>query len=406
MIEKPVLLYYCQQTGGLCGLVRAFAIANRLARRFRVVIVNGGLLPPGTSVPASIELVQLPPLRSAVDKNDFDVKQQTATPSEIAVRRDMILETNKQLEPRVILLETFPFGALNSGNELTPLIEGAGHRSITRPLIISSVLDILPRSGDDRTGDDDRTAALLNSHFDTVIVHSDPLFARLEEFHQPRNALTTPVYHSGFVARDRNPLPRSDQREKRILVSAGSGITGGTLFRVAVEAHRLIWGVDQLPMTIIAGPCLPEQEWEHLQKTARNLPGLELKRSAPDLGVEMAKVCWAVSHCGYNTAVDVMSTGVSALLVPEENSHGTDQADRLRRMIHWHAARMLMPRHLNGPSLANSIYQLIKFKPAPTDFNLDGAEITANIICELAQSGDGRPVGLSTKYLSGLSRIH
>ena len=167
MIEKPVLLYYCQQTGGLCGLMRAFAIASRLARRFRVVIVNGGLLPPGTSVPASIELVQLPPLRSAVDNNDFDVKQQAATPGEIAVRRDMILETNKQLEPRVILLETFPFGALNSGNELTPLIEGAGHRSITRPLIISSVLDILPRSGDDRTGEDDRTAALLNSRSTT-----------------------------------------------------------------------------------------------------------------------------------------------------------------------------------------------------------------------------------------------
>lgn len=390
----------------MCGLARAFTIANRLAHRFRVVIVNGGVLPPGTGVPASIELVQLPPLSSAVDKNVFGVKQQAATPSEIAVRRDMILEKNKQLEPRVILLETYPFGSPNPGDELRPLIEGAGNMSFAKPLIICSVLDILPDSGNVKVGRDDRITALLNKHFNTIIVHSDPLFARLEEFYQPRNVLTTPVYHSGFVVRDRNPLPQSNERERRIVVSAGSGIAGGTLFRAAVEAHRLIWGVQQLPMTIITGPGLPEQEWANLENIARGLRGLELKRSVPDLGAEMAKVCWTVSHCGYNAAVDVMATGVSALLVPEENGHGTDQADRLQRMSHWHAARMLEPRHLNGPSLANSIYQLIKFRPAATDFNLDGAEITANIIYELSQSGDGRSVGLSSKYLSGVSRIH
>jgi predicted glycosyltransferase len=405
-MDKPVLLYYCQQTDGMCGLIRAFTIGNRLTDRFRVVIVNGGLLPPGTGVPGTIELVQLPPLRTDVDSNVFSVDQPAAMQSEIALRREIILEKNEQLKPRVILMETFPFGSRNPGDELTPLIERVVHRTITKPLIICSVLDILPDSRRDNAGRDDRTTALLNKHFDTVIVHSDPLFSRLEEYYQPRNVLTTPVYHSGFVVRDRNPLPRSDQREKRILVSAGDGIVGGALFRAAAEAHRLIWGIDQLPMTIIAGPCLPEQEWENLEKIARDLPGLDLKRSVPDLGAEMAKVSWAVSHCGYNAAVDVIATGVYALLVPQENNHGSDQADRLQRMSHWRAARTLMPRHLNGASLANSIYQLIKFKPAATDFNLDGAEITANIIYELAQSADGGTVGLSAKDLPGRPRIH
>ena len=405
-MDKPVLLYYCRQTDGMCGLVRAFTIANRLTHRFRVVIVNGGLLPPGTSVPGNIELVQLHPLRADVDNNVFSVDQPAAMQSEIAVRREMILEKNEQLEPRVILIETFPFGSLNPGDELTPLIERVTHRTMTRPLIICSVIDILPGSRNDKAGRDDRTAAVLNKHFDIVIVHSDPVFARLEEFYQPRNVLTTPVYHSGFVVRDRNPLAHSDQREKRILVSAGNGIVGGPLFRAAAEAHRLIWDVHQLPMTIVTGPYLPEQEREHLEKIARGLPGLELKESVPDLGAEMAKVCWAVSNCGYNAAVDVMATGVSALLVPGSNNHGTDQVDRLKRMSHWRAARTLMPRHLNGASLANSFYQLIKFKPVATDFNMDGAEITANIIYDLAQSGDVRPVSLSTENLTGRPRFH
>jgi predicted glycosyltransferase len=405
-MKKPVLLHYCQHTDGMCGLVRAFTIANRLTHRFRVVIVNGGLVPPGTSVPANIDLVQLPALRADVDNNVVSFDQPAAMQNEIAVRGEMILENYEQLKPRVLLIETFPFGPRNPGDELMPLIERARHSMYARPLVICSVKDILPGSRRDKAGRDDRITALLEKHFDAVIVHSDPVFARLEEYFQPREALATPVYHSGFVVRDRDPLPHSDQREKRILVSAGSGILGGTLFRAAAEAHRLIWDVDQLPMTIVTGPYLPEQEREKLEKIARDLPGLELKRSVPDLGAEMAKVRWAVSHCGYNAAVDVMATGVSALLVPEGNNHGSDQTDRLQRMSHWRAARMLMPRHLNGASLANGIYQLIKFEPAATSFNLDGAEITANIIYDLALSGDNRPVSMSAEDLTGRPRFH
>jgi predicted glycosyltransferase len=286
------------------------------------------------------------------------------------------------------------------------LIEKVRHSMFARPLIICCVTDVLPGNGVEKQGHDDRIAALLEEYFDAIIVHSDPVFARLEEYFQPRNALSMPVYHSGFVARDSEPLPQSGRREKRILVAAGGGVVGGTLFRAAAEAHRLLWGVHQLPMTIVAGPDFPEQEWESLERTARDLPGLELKRSVPDLGAEFARVCWVVSHCGYNAAVDVMATGVSALLVPGGNNDASGQMDRLQRMSHWHAARMLMPRHLNGASLANSIHQLFKFEPAVTDFNLDGAEITANIIYELAQSGDVRPISLSAENLTGRPRFH
>ena len=47
-----------------------------------------------------------------------------------------------------------------------------------------------------------------------------------------------------------------------------------------------------------------------------------------------------------------------------------------------------MPHHLNGASVASGIHQLIKFKPAETNFNLDGAEITANLIYHLSLSED------------------
>ena len=167
----------------------------------------------------------------------------------------------------------------------------------------------------------------------------------------------------------------------------------------------MLWGVDQLPMTIIAGPLLPEKDWRELQNTARELPSLCVERSVPDLGAELAKVRWAVCRCGYNTAVDVFATGVSALLVPGINGPATAQTDLLQRLGRWRIARAMIPHHLNGATLASSIQQLTKFVPFVANFNLDGAEISANIIYNLSLSDDFKPDQI-TSSLADHRRLH
>jgi predicted glycosyltransferase len=258
----------------------------------------------------------------------------------------------------------------------------------------------------DKESHDDETTALLDEYFDAVLVHFDPVFARLEEFFQPRNALTRPVYYTGFVLRERQDLPDADHREERVLVSSGSGGAGSPLYLAAIEAHRLLWDVDRLPMTIVAGPFLPQDEWQVLERAGKRSPALTLKRSVPDLGTELAKVRWAVCHCGYNMALDIISTKVSALFVPSGNGHESVQLDRAQRLTYWGVARMLMPHHLNGVSVASGIHQLMKFKPVETSFNLDGAEITANLIYDLSLSEDVRPVLPVPESNSDPKRLH
>jgi predicted glycosyltransferase len=231
--------------------------------------------------------------------------------------------------------------------------------------------------------DDDTTAALLNEYFDAVLVHSDPAFARLEEFFRPRAALTTLVYHTGFVVRERQAPPPADERERRVLVSAGDGRLGGPLYRAAVEAHRMLWDVDRLRMTIIAGPSLAPDDWEKLQLAALRSPALTLQRSVSDLGAEFANVRWVVCACGYNAACDVMANGVAALFVPVGDNGRSEQLDRAQRLARWGICRTLMPHHVNGASVANGIHHLIGFEPASVDFNLNGAEVSANLIHQL-----------------------
>jgi predicted glycosyltransferase len=397
-MNKPVLLYYCQHTDAMGGLVRAFTIGQGLTHRFRVVILNGGPLPPGVAIPADMELVQLPP-RS--DDGDAGLQSNTA------LRREMILATYARCSPRVILIETFPFGHAGLTDELTPLIERAREGFAAPPLLICCLTDLLSGTWQDKERHDDRITALLDKHFDAVIMHTDPAFARLGEFLQPRNALTIPVYHSGFVLRERDELPLTGRRrDERVLVAAGSGIDGSPLCRAAIEAHRLLWDVNRLPMTLIAGLSLADEDWQDLHDSASGLPGLHLQRSVADLGAEFAKVRWAVCDCSYNTSVDVLATRVSALLVPAGNSHDSAQADRAARLIYWHAARMLMPHHLNGASLASSIHQLMKFEPAASSFNLDGAEITANLIYHLSLFEDVRPDNLTSGAFTDHPRMH
>ena len=390
-MTKQVLLYYCQNAVGDGGLVRVFTIANRLTHRFRVVILNGGLPSPGISIPENVEFVQLPPTRADIDHGGLHGDGSAAAQHESAVRHEMIVAKYEELKPHVILIESYPFEQRNLTEDPISLIETARQAVSGRPFIICSVKDILPDRRPDKEGRDDRIAGVLDTNFDAVIVHSDPSFARLQEFFQPHNTLAIPVYHSGFVIRDRvNPLPRG-KKEERVLVSAGAGATGNKLYRAAVEAHRLLWDVDQVPMTIITGSNFPHLELQRLRTLTRDLPALELKRSVPDLGVELSKVRWAVCQCSYNTAVDVLATGVSALLMPASDGRRSVQIERLQRLNHWRVARMLTPRHLNGASLANSIHQLMKFGAMANDFNMYGAEITSNLIYDLSLSG-GSPL--------------
>lgn len=406
MVNKPVLLYYCQHSHGMGGAVRAVTIANRLVDRFHVVMLNGGNLAPGMTMSPDIDLVQLPPLSLDIHSGDVSIDESPILQNDIALRRAMILENYLQFKPRVLLIETFPFGHRKLGAELMPMIERARQGNSAQPVVICSVTDILSAGRHGKEGHDDRITALLDKHFDAVLVHADPVFARLGEFFEPRTAFTKPVYHTGFVLRERQHLPAADRREKRLLVSSGGGSAGKQLYRAAVEAHRLLWDVDRLPMTIVAGAFLPQDDWQSLKSAGEGLPALTLKRSVPDLGAELAKSRWAVCNCGYNMAFDVIATGVSALLVPGGNSHESEQIDRAQRLVHWGAGRMLMPHHLNGASLASGIHQLIKFKPAETNFNLDGAEISANLIYHLSLSEEVGPVLPLPGSYSDRKRFH
>jgi predicted glycosyltransferase len=139
-----------------------------------------------------------------------------------------------------------------------------------------------------------------------------------------------------------------------------------------------------MTMRIVAGPFLPENEWVWLQGEASGIEGVELVRHVPDLTAQMRQSAVSVSQCGYNSALDIVQSGVPALVVPYGDDKENEQRDRAERLARLGVVRMLLPGELNADALAAEIRNLPGFVPAAAAIGLDGAERSAEILQGLA----------------------
>jgi len=405
-MKKKALMYCCSSEKHSGQLVRAAELATRLTETFDVtILLDDEVLPDDVHIPGEVRIVRLPPLDVDPDSNVFEFARSSESRYNVVARRDVMLEEFDALKPRVVIVENFPFNQHRLRGEILPLIERARNGLYGESLVVCTTDGIMV---DDSIRSEDRAdgaADLLDKYFDMVIVESDPVFARLEEFFQPAETPQTPVYHTGFISPpSRAVWAEEEKRLDTILVSASNGRHGGRLYTAAIEAHEVLWPRLGLFMKIVAGSQFPDNEWVELSRQARGVAGLELVRIVPDIRREMARASWSVSQCGYNTAMHAITTRTPSLFVPCKERERREQFVRAQRLVYWGAGRLLTPFHLNGASLANEINQLLQMKPRAIRFDLDGATNAANLIVRTVYNneylttaattlspGDGKP---------------
>jgi predicted glycosyltransferase len=377
---RPALLFYCQHSLGIGHLTRSFALAAALVDFFHVVFLNGGRLPPGLPVPDGIELVDLPAL--GMDDGHTVVSREVAYDvAQAQVQRRALIEAAvREYRPAVLLVELFPFGRKKFAGEILPMIRLARRQPGGPALVACSLRDILVDARPDQQHHDDRARWLAERYFDVVLVHADPSLARIEDSFNPRRPLRVPVYHTGYVVPARAETA-SGPRGEHLLVSAGGGIVGNALFRTALQARMLMH--EPPPMRIIAGPFLPEPQWQSLQQAVRGVAGVELLRQVPDMVAELRLARASISQCGYNTALDIVVSGVPALVVPYATSNENEQSVRASRLAALGALRHASAAALDAQRLAGEIDVLLAFTPRAAVLNLDGAAHSAQRLYEL-----------------------
>ncbi len=372
------LVFYCQHSLGIGHLTRSFALAASLREHFHVVFLNGGRLPPGIVVPEGIELIDLPPL--GMDDGHTLVSRDAARHDVAAAqarRRELIERAIAQHRPAVLLVELFPFGRKKFAGEILPMIRQVRRQSGMAAQVICSLRDILVDARPDQRHHDDRARWITDRYFDAVIVHADPAFARIEESFRPTRPMRTGVHYSGYVV-PRRAAHADAPRAGHILVSAGGGIVGDSLYRNVLEA-RLLQKVPP-PLRVIAGPFLPEPEWLALRDRCAGVPGVELLRHVGDMVAQMRQARASISQCGYNSALDIVGANVPALVVPYETHSENEQRTRAQRLVALGAMQMLPAAELTAQRMAQAIDELLEFRPRPTMLDLNGAEHTAQLL--------------------------
>jgi predicted glycosyltransferase len=382
MADRSTVLVYCQHSLGLGHLKRTWALAESLSTAFRVVLASGGERPRGLE-PPPIDVVDLPALAEDADGRLVSTDDSTSLERLRQTRMELLRDTYRAVRPQIVLIELFPFGRRKFRREIGSLLEAT--RRGPRPIVATSVRDLLVDRGVEQQAHDDRVRELLDTHFDLVLVHADPRFATLSDTFKPSVAPRVPIHHTGFVVPKDTIAPVESER-RGILVSGGGGRFAERLYLSAVDACAQ-FGSGAPPMTIVTGPLCTDDVFDRVCRAASQsaASSVRVQRVVPELCRLMQASALSVSQCGYNTALDILRSRVPALVVPFSENGDSEQTDRALRLERINAVRTFRGTSLDGRSLAAAMRDALRFVPDAPSLDLGGAEATTRILATLLE---------------------
>jgi predicted glycosyltransferase len=345
------VFFYVQHLLGIGHLRRAAVLARALtAGGFDVLVVSGGAPVPLDFGRARLH--QLPPVR-ARDEGLRELARLDGTPLDEAfcVRRTRELLGLLAAEaPQVVITEQFPFGRTQLRFELIPLIEAA-RAMRSRPLIVSSVRDVLRRSASAQ-----RVAETVDTFqaFDAALIHADPSLVSFDRSFAGWGQVKSRAVYTGYVA-ETDAAPGAGHVGKgEVIVSVGGGAVGAPLLRAAIAAR--------------AGSALAERTWRLL--VGENLPladqqalvggeGFVIEPARADFTTLLRNATLSISQSGYNTVVETLCFADRAVLVPFGTARETEQTDRARALAERGMVAMVPSDVLSSDSLAAAIDQAL-----------------------------------------------
>ncbi|WP_299602186.1 glycosyltransferase [uncultured Tateyamaria sp.] len=370
-MQVTIVVTHLLGTGHLARaltLGRAFVAAGDA-----VTVISGGKPVPHFDS-TGLTLVQLPPLQS--NGTDFSTlltdTGEIASDAYLVARQSALVDHVAQQKPDVLITELFPFGRRILKAEFQALLETADGLP-SRPLVLSSIRDILaPPSKPAKVAFADQ---LVNHFYDAVLVHSDPEVVPLDTSWPVSDMLRTKLRYTGFVAPQAPDV--NAPRHNEILVSAGGGAVGDTVFEAACDAATL--DAARLWRFLVGGDDARRAHWAN-----RAPANVTVEGPRPDFRNLLVGATASVSMCGYNTALDVLQTGVRAVFVPFDDGGEVEQGLRADALTTLPAVSVLRQADLSGPTLANAINTLTQQdRRNPRTTGMDGASASVDIVRSL-----------------------
>ncbi|HCC56824.1 MAG TPA: glycosyl transferase [Solibacterales bacterium] len=376
------IVFYCQHVLGIGHLVRSTEIIRALAGRFSVCLVSGGADVDGFQYPAGVEVVKLPALQTDADFAELQTCSGDDLEQVKEARKSLLLSVLRDCEPDAFIVELFPFGRKRFGFELLPALDYLKN-SGGDTKVICSLRDILV-SKQDQGQHEERVCRVVNRYFDLVLVHGDPRFQKLDETFSRVADLQCPVEYTGYVVQRNTTTvaPAHPPDHPFIVVSIGSGRyrSGHQLIESIIEAAAILQREIPHRILIFGGPFMPEDTYARLAQLAQRQPNICFERYSADLLSLMEAAALSVSMGGYNTLMNVLTTGVKAVVFPYTTNGDQEQNMRAEKLEQLGLLDVLHPEDLNARALAEKILRALDRTPARFSFAFDGAEQTAQLL--------------------------
>ena len=425
MSPKKRIVFFSQHFLGVGHHFRNFQIVRALAKSHEVYFLDGGREVHRIDIP-SVTTIRLPALVKDLESQRIvceDPKFSLRKAQE--KRRQILLEKIAQIQPDIFVIELFPFARSILYKELIPTIQKA--RAINPEVkVVCSVREIIKKVPGEELAKKrpphpetlffipkmiwyavsflrkdernkrlsrlyyERVVPVLNRYFDYVLIHGDPRLFQLESFFPWIENIEIPIEYTGYVSEKLKSLDSDSQKtiEKQgpyVLVSVGGGILGWDMITTAVQAWKILREngyIQNMKMVIFVGVFMKDAEYDAIKEMCTE-DFFFLSRFTNHFLQWMQGAELSISQAGYNTCMNVLETGVKAILVPIPAERDLDQAPRAKKLSELGIADMIRSEELTLERMANAILERLESPPVKHNIVLNGAERTEQLLSSL-----------------------
>ena len=378
------VLVYVQHLLGIGHLHRTALITAALADGdFEVTVISGGISESQVDF-GKVNFIQLPAIKTdAAFSNLYDQKNKVVSDEFKRERCSQLISTYKKISPDVVLIETYPFGRRQMRFELLPLLQEINNSGSQRPIVLSSIRDVIqPKSNPKRT---DEVIELISNNFDAVLVHGDQSFIRFDQSFPDAKRFSEKIFYTGYVAKPRlesdSSANQKNKQKNTILVSAGGGAVGKKLYQTAIDASKQSAGMAY-EWHILVGNNISENEFNEL--VIHKTDNLLIERNRSDFIELMADCKISISQAGYNTIMDILITGAKSIVIPFEGEGEQEQLIRATTLEKKDVLSIIRESDLSVRQLLKNIEQVkSESQPQRAAISMDGAAQTAKLIKQI-----------------------
>ncbi len=230
---------------------------------------------------------------------------------------------------------------------------------------------------------------VVNSFYDAVLVHADPAVVTLDETFTPLYKITTPIHYTGFVSEKNSAKGATNIRErlklqrdqKLIVVSLGGGSVGSNLLRATIPAFREYQRTEpNSHLQIFTGPYCSKDDYEFIDNQAQS--NITVNRFTENFPDWLTAADLSISMAGYNTCMNLLQTGIPALVLPFEQNW--EQTLRVQKIGTKAPITCLTSEDLSPQNLSQLITAQLRLSKTRSSIDLNGAITSCSIIDNLS----------------------